>query len=129
MYLDLVGRDTFPADLEQQQGRVHRYHDQAIRKNIAQSVGNDVIEKTRTEINRDQFVSPWDEAYRLVDADFSDDGGLSPHWVFPKGHACIQRYAPVLPLSRDAQRVEALRRSLAAYRMVFGQRDRMTWWS
>ncbi len=110
-----------PVDLEQREGRVHRYHGHAIRKNIAQSVGNTVIDKVREAINRDQFMSPWDEAYRLVDADFSDDGGLSPHWVFPKGNARIQRYAPVLPLSRDAQRVDALRRSLAVYRMVFGQ--------
>ena len=110
-----------PVDLEQREGRVHRYHGHAIRKNIAQSVGNDVIEKVRETINRDRFVNPWDEAYRLVDAEFGSDGGLSPHWVFPKGNARIQRYAPVLPLSRDAQRVDALRRSLAVYRMVFGQ--------
>ena len=110
-----------PVDLEQREGRVHRYHGHAIRKNIAQSVGNDVIERTREATNRDQFASPWDEAYRLVDSGFASDGGLSPHWVFPKGNARIQRYAPVLPLSRDAQRVEALRRSLAVYRMVFGQ--------
>ena len=110
-----------PVDLEQREGRVHRYHGHAIRKNIAQSVGNKVIEKAREAINHDQFVSPWDEAYRLVDADFGGDGGLSPHWVFPEGNARIQRYAPVLPFSRDAQRVHALRRSLAVYRMVFGQ--------
>ena len=108
-------------DLEQREGRVHRYHGHAIRKNIAQSVGTKVIDKAREAINRSEPVNPWDEAYRLVDADFGRDGGLSPHWVFPEGDARIQRYAPVLPLSRDAQRVDALRRSLAVYRMVFGQ--------
>ena len=110
-----------PVDLEQREGRVHRYHGHAIRKNIAQSVGTKVIDKAREAINRSEPVNPWDEAYRLVDADFGRDGGLSPHWVFPEGDARIQRYAPVLPLSRDAQRVDALRRSLAVYRMVFGQ--------
>ena len=49
------------------------------------------------------------------------DGGLVPHWVFAEGDARIQRRSPVLPLSRDADRVVALRRSLAVYRMVFGQ--------
>ena len=44
-----------------------------------------------------------------------------PHWVFTEGDARIQRRSPVLPLSRDAERVDALRRSLAVYRMVFGQ--------
>ena len=47
-----------PVDLEQREGRIHRYHGHAIRKNIAQSVGNDVIEKTKEAINRDQFASP-----------------------------------------------------------------------
>ena len=40
---------------------------------------------------------------------------------FLKGDARIQRHSPVLPLSRDADRLVALRRSLAVYRMVFGQ--------
>ena len=44
-----------------------------------------------------------------------------PHWVFAEGDARIERHAPVPPLSRDADRLVALRRSLAVYRMVFGQ--------
>ena len=47
--------------------------------------------------------------------------GLVPHWVFAEGDARIQRQSPVLPLSRDADRADKLRRSLAVYRMVFGQ--------
>ncbi len=60
-------------------------------------------------------------AYRLADDRFGADGGLVPHWVFGEGSARIQRHTPVLPLSRDADRADALRRSLAVYRMVFGQ--------
>ena len=44
-----------------------------------------------------------------------------PHWVFPEGDARIQRYSPVLPLSRDAARIDSLRQALTVYRMVFGQ--------
>jgi hypothetical protein len=33
----------------------------------------------------------------------------------------IERHLPILPLSREAERIEHLRRSLAVYRMVFGQ--------
>ena len=68
-----------------------------------------------------EHLSPWDEAYRRADARFGDDGGLVPHWVFGEGPARIQRHMPVLPLSRDEDRAAALRRSLAVYRMVFGQ--------
>ena len=51
--------------------------------------------------------------------------GLSdivPFWVYaPPGGARIERHVPFLPLSRDRLRLEDLRRSLAVYRMVFGQ--------
>ena len=41
--------------------------------------------------------------------------------MFAEGDARIQRRSPVLPLSWDADRVAALQRSLAVYRMVVGQ--------
>ena len=110
-----------PVDLEQREGRVHRYHGHAIRKNIAQKVGARAIEQTRKAYARDERVSPWDLAYQLADDEYAGDGGLVPHWVFTEGEARIQRHSPVLPLSRDAERVDMLRRSLAVYRMVFGQ--------
>ena len=110
-----------PVDLEQREGRVNRYHGHAIRKNIAQVLGPRAIDLTRAAISRTEHVSPWELVYQLADDEFSGDGGLVPHWVFTRGNARIQRHSPVLPLSRDADRVDALRRSLAVYRMVFGQ--------
>jgi len=45
-----------------------------------------------------------------------------PFWIYPvDGGARIERHVPALPLSRDLDRLGTLRRSLAAYRMVFGQ--------
>lgn len=110
-----------PVDLEQREGRVHRYHGHAIRKNIAQSVGARALDKARNAVSKGERVNPWDLAYQLAEDEFAVDGGLVPHWVFTDGDARIQRHSPVLPLSRDAVRVDALRRSLAVYRMVFGQ--------
>ena len=47
---------------------------------------------------------------------------LTPFWVFnAPGGAKIERHVPAFPLSKDQDRLEALRRSLAVYRMVFGQ--------
>ncbi|MBE9113515.1 hypothetical protein IQ273_29485 [Nodosilinea sp. LEGE 07298] len=47
---------------------------------------------------------------------------LVPFWMFPiPGGAKIERHVPNYPLSRDGERLEALKRSLAVYRMVFGQ--------
>ena len=47
---------------------------------------------------------------------------MVPFWVFdPKDGVAIERHVPTIPLSQGEQRYEDLRRSLAAYRMVFGQ--------
>ena len=47
---------------------------------------------------------------------------LIPFWVYSlDGGARVERHVPTLPLSRDVERLAALRRSLALYRMVFGQ--------
>ena len=110
-----------PVDLEQREGRVHRYHGHVIRKNIAQALGARISEQVRAGIAHGQPKNPWDLAYALADDELGDDGGRIPHWVFPEGDARIQRYSPVLPLSRDAARIDSLRQALTVYRMVFGQ--------
>jgi hypothetical protein len=47
---------------------------------------------------------------------------MVPFWIYPSDDgAKIGRHVPALPLSRDRDRISALRRSLAAYRMVSGQ--------
>jgi hypothetical protein len=51
-------------------------------------------------------------------------GGLRPCALLglrTEDGARIERHVPALPLSRDRERIDVLRRSLAAYRMVFGQ--------
>ena len=110
-----------PVDLEQREGRVHRYHGHAIRKNIAQKLGGRVSEQIRAGIANGQPKNPWVLAYDLADHELGGDGGRIPHWVFTEGDARIQRYTPVLPLSRDAARIDSLRKALTVYRMVFGQ--------
>ncbi len=51
------------------------------------------------------------------------DGELAPYWVFcpPGANARIERYVPVLPLSRDASKLERLLKAVATYRLSFGQ--------
>ena len=110
-----------PVDLEQREGRVHRYHGHAVRKNIAQAVGPKVLERVRGAAASGSYLNPWNVAYQIASSRYEAEGGLIPNWVFTGGNARIQRHAPVLPLSRDEQRLEALRRTLAVYRMVFGQ--------
>lgn len=103
-----------PVDLEQREGRVHRYKGHAIRKNIA--------ERNRAAAFRSSSRDPWaemfDEAALTPTSDELRD--IAPYWVY-EGSARIERYVPHLPLSREVKQLERLKRSIAAYRMVIGQ--------
>ena len=46
---------------------------------------------------------------------------LIPFWIFDQGKAKIQRHIPAMPMSREKNQKIALSRSLAVYRLVFGQ--------
>ncbi len=103
-----------PVDLEQREGRVHRYKGHAIRKNIA--------ERNRAAAFRSTTTDPWEEMFNkaaetTTSNEFRD---MSPYWVY-EGSAQIERYVPHLPLSREVTQLERLKRSIAAYRMVIGQ--------
>ena len=103
-----------PVDLEQREGRVHRYKGHAVRKNVAAKHGPAVL--------RESPQDPWRSLFEAAAEDSSTHGGMVPYWLFPlKDGAHIERHVPALPLSRDASQLEALKRSLAVYRMVFGQ--------
>ena len=106
-----------PVDLEQREGRVHRYKGHAVRRNIA------TIHAARATDGTGVSADPWTtmfEAARAARAIHESD--LVPYWVYPiEGGARIERHIPALPLSKDRERADALRRSLAVYRMAFGQ--------
>ena len=103
-----------PVDLEQREGRVHRYKGHAIRKNVA--------ERHRAAAFARRVADPWaamfTEAVRGVPRSGLRD--IEPFWVYA-GSAHIERHVPLLPLSREVEQLARLRRSLAAYRLVFGQ--------
>lgn len=113
-----------PVDLEQREGRVHRYKGHAVRKNIA------AVYSTHLNGDRDQNYDsiilnkdPWEHLFKLAEAEREDgEGDLVPYWLYPlEGGDRIERYVPAHHLSRDFIRLTNLRRSLAVYRMVFGQ--------
>lgn len=107
-----------PVDLEQREGRVHRFKGHAVRKNVASDYGGDLVYKT-DGVEADPWTQLFQRA-RLGRVDQSSD--LSPFWVYPKeGGAFIERHMPMVGLSKDAERADVLKRSLAVYRMAFGQ--------
>jgi hypothetical protein len=106
-----------PIDLEQREGRVHRYKGHAIRRNIAAALGDGLFD---AELPPD--ADPWDELFRrAARARRAGESELVPYWVFQQGPARIERHVPVLPFSRDAATLPRLRKTLAAYRLAFGQ--------
>jgi hypothetical protein len=107
-----------PVDLEQREGRVHRYKGHAVRKNVARDFSMRTTYLTSGP-NSDSWRQVFEAARNGRAADLSD---LVPFWVYTtEGGARIDRHLPMIPLSKDVDRAEVLRRSLAVYRMAFGQ--------
>jgi hypothetical protein len=102
-----------PVDLEQREGRIHRYKGHAVRKNVAAAFAAEALR------NRDPDV--WETVFELGRAGrAAQENDLVPYWLFP-GDAKIERHVPALPFSREVERLYGLRRALAIYRLVFGQ--------
>jgi Helicase conserved C-terminal domain len=104
-----------PVDLEQREGRVHRYKGHAIRKNVADRHGRELL-RTWTP-----GCDPWQALFRIAEQGRAPgESELVPWWLAPGVHQ-VERFVPVLPLSREVAQLERLKRSLAIYRVAFGQ--------
>jgi len=104
-----------PIDLEQREGRVHRYKGHAVRHNVALLHGRSPAVREAS----DPWAAMFMEA-RQQRAEHTTD--LVPYWLYAvEGGVKIERHVPMLPLSRDVARLADLRESLALYRVVFGQ--------
>jgi hypothetical protein len=104
-----------PVDLEQREGRVHRYKGHAVRKNLARHYGLARYDG--------RTFDPWEHLFQSGSHDRpASASDLVPFWVYSlPGEAKVERHVPALPLSRDQVRLANLHRALAVYRMVIGQ--------
>lgn len=104
-----------PVDLEQREGRVNRYKGHPVRKNVADRHGHAL----RQQWSPGQ--DPWHLLFELAtEARAPGESELIPCWLAPGAHK-VERFVPLLPLSREAEQLERLKRNLAIYRVVFGQ--------
>jgi hypothetical protein len=106
-----------PVDLEQREGRIHRYKNHAVRKNLASQYGC---------IMRNAVGDVWEAMFLEALKDYGKDSDdIKPFWVFPCAEgsdgAYIERHIPALAFSRDIDKSALLKKSLAIYRLVFGQ--------
>lgn len=113
-----------PVDLEQREGRVHRYKGHAVRRNLAARHGEEVLRAGEQD--------PWSALFERGAADRPPgESELWPYWVYTLDGgdqageqgpgAQIERQAMGFALSRDAQRLADLKRALTLYRSVIGQ--------
>jgi hypothetical protein len=104
-----------PVDFEQREGRIHRYKGHAIRKNVAS--------RNAAAAFAAGDGDPWEAMFAAARGHANPAAGdLEPYWVYAiDGGARIERYVPALPLSREVEKLEQLKRSLAVYRLAFGQ--------
>ena len=105
-----------PVDLEQREGRVHRYKGHAVRRNVAARYAGDAVQSWR--IGDDV----WDAIFELAEkaARANGESDLVPRWVAPGPHR-VMREVPMLPYTNEVEAFARLKRQLAAYRVVFGQ--------
>lgn len=103
-----------PVDLEQREGRVHRYKGHAVRRNVAAAFGMKLRRQARLPHD------PW--AWLFAAAKAANPGTLDliPYWLF-EGETKIERIVPALPYSRELEQFQALKRALSIYRLAFGQ--------
>ena len=105
-----------PVDLEQREGRVHRYKGHAVRRNVATAHGEDALGSWHPGDDL------WTLMFQLADraARKARESDLVPHWI-ASGDCRVERHVPLLPYAREVGAFQRLKRQLAAYRVVFGQ--------
>ena len=105
-----------PVDLEQREGRIHRYKGHAVRRNVAASHADEAFASWRTG------ADIWTLMFELADtaARGVNASDLVPHWIAPGEHR-VERHVPQLPYTAEVDAFDRLKRQLAAYRVVFGQ--------
>jgi hypothetical protein len=95
-----------PVDLEQREGRIHRYKNYAVRKNIAKTFNNKC------------WIEKFKQAKEKKSCDFET------FWLFSTDNANqkIERIVPFLPLSKDEQKYKILIEQVGRYRRAIGQK-------
>lgn len=113
MHWNLPGN---PVDIEQREGRIHRYKGHAVRLSVA-----DYLSSGGSLSGIDPLTDVWETLFRQVKEVIGDEEELIPYWLIPDGKYQIERHVPLYPLSREHARFEDLKQKLALYRLAFGQ--------
>ncbi|MCT2538760.1 helicase-related protein [Sedimentimonas flavescens] len=102
-----------PVDIEQREGRVNRYKNHAVRLNLAQA-------QRGTLTSGDARSDPWVRMFEAARAGTEASGDMVPFWLLEGDHK-VERHVLSLPFSRESTRLGWLNRTVALYRLAFGQ--------
>ena len=109
---------TNPIDLEQREGRINRFKGLVIRQQIA-SKYRDLLTEAPV-----QKSGAWDALFDVA-AEKEQSGKnkceLIPFWHVQADRYQIERIIPFYPFSRDRAKLSSLLKTLALYRLAFGQ--------
>lgn len=103
-----------PVDLEQREGRVHRFKGHAVRLNLANRQASVIQGSGRVPDD------PWALMFEQARSEAASGTDLIPYWIY-EGSVRVERRVPILPFSREVTRLAWLKRSLTVYRLAFGQ--------
>lgn len=125
-----------PVDFEQRDGRIHRFRNHAVRRNIARDWGS---ASQREAPGCKAWAWMFEAANIAVEATGRDADGIRPAWVYREGDsvapqppatwmlksmgapARIEREVPMIPHSKDEARLQRMQKMVGMYRMVFAQ--------
>jgi helicase-like protein len=108
-----------PIDLEQREGRINRYKGLVIRRFLARKY-RDALSKERSDMSGDI----WDRWFELADLHERQARGkceLVPYRHVETDSVKIARVVPMYPYSSDQARLTKILKTLAVYRLAFGQ--------
>ena len=109
-----------PVDLEQREGRINRFKSLVIRQQVARKYGPFLSE---SDFDRESDI--WEKLFSIADRVEREEAGeceLIPFWhVETDEDIRIERVIPLYPFSKDRGRLEHILKTLAIYRLAFGQ--------
>lgn len=108
-----------PVDLEQREGRINRYKGLVIRQFLATKY-RDALGSAVGGMSGDI----WDRLFELADQHERKAKGkceLVPYWHVETDSIKIERVVPLYPYSSDQARLVKILKTLAVYRLAFGQ--------
>ena len=108
-----------PIDLEQREGRINRYKGLVIRQFLASKYGH----MFGTELAACEG-DVWSRLFELADKEERQAKGkceLVPYWHVDTNDIKIERVVPLYPYSSDQAKLIKILKTLAVYRLAFGQ--------